>query len=120
MLERHYTPGGFTHVFTRNKYEWDVGVNYVGDFHRPTTELHKMFNYISEGRMKWEEMGTPYDIAFFGNDKYEFPAGTDEFKAQMKKYFPGEENTIDEYVNLIYTTQKNQRWFFAEKFFRIG
>ncbi len=115
VLERHYTPGGFTHVFTRNKYEWDVGVHYVGDFHRPTTELHKMFNYISEGRMKWEEMGTPYDIAFFGNDKYEFPAGTDEFRAQMKKYFPGEESAIDEYVNLIYTTQKNQRWFFAEK-----
>jgi all-trans-retinol 13,14-reductase len=115
VLERHYTPGGFTHVFTRKKYEWDVGVHYVGDVHREHTELHKMFKYITDGRMKWEEMGSPYDIMFFGNDRYDFPAGTDEFKAQMKAYFPGEEKAIDEYVELIYATQKKQRWFFAEK-----
>lgn len=115
VLERHYTPGGFTHVFTRNKYEWDVGVHYLGDMHREHTELHKMFNYITDGKMKWEEMGSPYDIMFFGNTKYEFPAGTDEFKAKMKSYFPGEEKAIDEYVELVYSTQKSQRWFFAEK-----
>ncbi len=115
VLERHYTPGGFTHVFTRSKYEWDVGVHYVGDVHRPHTELHKMFKYISEGRMQWEEMGSPYDIMFFGNEKYEFPAGTDEFKAAMKAYFPGEEKAIDAYVELVYNTQKKQRLFFAEK-----
>ncbi|MBK7149868.1 MAG: NAD(P)-binding protein [Bacteroidetes bacterium] len=50
VLERHYTPGGFTHVFTRKEYEWDVGVHYVGDVHRETTELHKMFNYITDGK----------------------------------------------------------------------
>jgi len=59
VLERHYTPGGFTHVFKRNKYEWDVGVHYVGDVHREHTELHKMFNYITGGKMKWEDMGSP-------------------------------------------------------------
>ena len=31
VLERHYTAGGFTHVFHRPGYEWDVGVHYVGD-----------------------------------------------------------------------------------------
>ena len=35
VLERHYTAGGFTHTFTRPGYEWDVGVHYVGDVHRP-------------------------------------------------------------------------------------
>ncbi len=115
VLERHYTAGGFTHVFTRSKYEWDVGVHYIGDVHRPNTELSKMFNYISEGRMRWAEMGSPYDIAFYGNDRYEFPAGTEEFKTKMKLYFPEEEKAIDQYVELVYATQKSQRWFFAEK-----
>ena len=115
VLERHYTPGGFTHVFTRKKYEWDVGVHYVGDVHLPNTELHKMFNYITDNKMQWAEMGSVYDKAFFGNDEYDFVAGTDEFKAKMKSYFPGEEKAIDTYVDLVYSTQKNQRWFFAEK-----
>ena len=30
VLERHYTAGGFTHVFHRPGYEWDVGVHYIG------------------------------------------------------------------------------------------
>ncbi len=25
VLEKHYMPGGFTHVFRRRGYEWDVG-----------------------------------------------------------------------------------------------
>lgn len=115
VLERHYTPGGFTHVFTRKEYEWDVGVHYVGDVHRETTELHKMFKYITNGKMKWEEMGPVYDKMFFGKDQYNFVAGTEEFKSTMKAYFPDEEAAIDAYVDLIYNTQKKQRFFFAEK-----
>ena len=30
VLEKHYVPGGFTHTFKRKKFEWDVGVHYVG------------------------------------------------------------------------------------------
>ena len=30
VLERHYTAGGFTHVFKRKGYEWDVGIHYIG------------------------------------------------------------------------------------------
>jgi all-trans-retinol 13,14-reductase len=31
VLERHYTAGGFTHVFTRKGYEWDVGIHHIGE-----------------------------------------------------------------------------------------
>ena len=37
VLEKHYTPGGFTHVFTRRGYEWDVGLHYVGEVNREKT-----------------------------------------------------------------------------------
>ena len=30
VLEQHYVPGGFTHMFKRPGYEWDVGVHAVG------------------------------------------------------------------------------------------
>jgi 2-polyprenyl-6-methoxyphenol hydroxylase-like FAD-dependent oxidoreductase len=34
VLEHHYTAGGYTHVFKRRSYEWDVGLHYVGEVHR--------------------------------------------------------------------------------------
>ncbi len=37
VLEQHYTAGGYTHAYEREGYEWDVGVHYVGEVHRPST-----------------------------------------------------------------------------------
>ena len=34
VLERHYT-AGFTHIFKRNGYEWDVGIHYIGEATTP-------------------------------------------------------------------------------------
>ena len=34
ILERHYTAGGYTHVFKRRGYEWDVGIHYIGEVQR--------------------------------------------------------------------------------------
>ena len=39
ILEQHYTAGGFTHVFHRPGYEWDVGVHYIGQVHDPRSPL---------------------------------------------------------------------------------
>ena len=41
VLEQHYVPGGFTHVFKRKGYTWDVGVHAVGEvtMHSVTGQL---------------------------------------------------------------------------------
>ena len=46
VLERHYTPGGFTHTFERKKYIWDVGVHYIGEVSRPDASMRRIFDYI--------------------------------------------------------------------------
>ena len=33
MLEKHFKVGGYTHTFKRQKYEWDVGIHYIGGVH---------------------------------------------------------------------------------------
>ena len=66
VLEQHYTPGGFTHVFKRRDYEWDVGVHYIGEVSRPNSMISRLFGYITNGELKWADMGEVYDIAFFG------------------------------------------------------
>ena len=34
VLEKHFKIGGWTHTFRRENYEWDVGIHYIGQFHK--------------------------------------------------------------------------------------
>lgn len=116
VLERHYVAGGFTHVFKRQGYEWDVGVHYVGDLHR-NTMMKQMFDYICEEPIEWADMGEVYDKMIFGKKVYEYRKGKENFKNKMKEYFPEpkDQKSIDDYMDLILDTQKKQRFFFMEK-----
>lgn len=117
VLERHYTAGGFTHMFKRKDYEWDVGVHYIGEAHKEGTVLNRMFNYLSDGKLEWEDMGEVYDKIIFGDTVYELHAGVQNFKDQLKEYFPSpkDQKAIDEYVNLIFEATAAIRNFFGER-----
>ena len=118
VLERHYEPGGFTHVFKRRGYEWDVGVHYIGNVHKPTM-IKKMFDYITDEPIEWADMGDVYDKMMFGDKVYEYRKGREEFLAQMKTYFPApkDQKAIDDYMELVIATQAIQRNYFIEKTF---
>ncbi len=61
VLERHYTAGGFTHVFKRKGYEWDVGIHYIGDVQRPMSPIKKLFDYVSKwSGTRWMKRGDDY------------------------------------------------------------
>ena len=100
VLERHYTPGGYTHVFHRPGYEWDVGVHYIGDVHRGSM-LRAVFDVIGDGGIEWEDMGEVYDRIVIGGDVYDLPKGRERFREYMKSRFPGEESAIDAYLDAL-------------------
>lgn len=120
ILERHYTPGGFTHVFKRKRFEWDVGIHYIGEVHQPGSGLRRMFDSLSRGELDWFDMGDVYDRFVFKNkngpdDVYEVPKGVTAYKEQLKAWFPGEDRAIDQYFDLIFDVSKSARGFFMEK-----
>jgi all-trans-retinol 13,14-reductase len=115
VLERHYTAGGFTHTFTRPGYEWDVGVHYVGDVHRPSSLMRRVFDHLSDGQLLWADMGEVYDTIIINGDRYEFPRGEQAFVARMKEYFPSYYRAIDRYMARIKSAAKNSSLFFMEK-----
>ncbi len=115
VLERHYVAGGFTHTFTRKGYEWDVGLHYIGEVHREKSVLRRLFDYISEGELKWQYMPEVYDKIYFGDEYYPYVAGAKNFKAQLLKSFPEEEGAIDSYFNAVFTAAGAARGFFSEK-----
>lgn len=104
VLEKHYTPGGFTHTFTRNDYEWDVGLHYVGEVNKEGTLLKILFDDITDGNLLWEDMGEVYDRIVIEGKEYEFVKGVSNFKERMKLYFPTEKDAIaiDKYVSLLF------------------
>ncbi|MBV70002.1 MAG: FAD-dependent oxidoreductase [Myxococcales bacterium] len=117
LLERHYAPGGYTHVFKRKRYEWDVGVHYVGEVMRPNSLLSRLFRYVSDGSLEWADMGDVYDRIRFGDEVYDFVRGRAAWLDRMKSYFPANEDVraLDQYVALVTDASRQARGFFAEK-----
>ena len=115
VLEKHYTAGGFTHVFKRKGYEWDVGIHYIGDVQRPTSVVKKVFDYVTDAQLKWADMGDVYDKIIIGEKSYDFVKGTNNFKKKLYDYFPNEKEAIDSYVSLVFEATKASQSFYMEK-----
>lgn len=115
VLERHYTAGGFTHVFKRKDFEWDVGIHYIGEVQKDTSVIKKLFDYISDNQIKWADMGDVYDKIVIGDKEYDFVKGVQNFKDKMLTYFPDEKKAIYNYVNLVFAAIKTSQKFYMDK-----
>ncbi len=115
VLEKHYTAGGFTHVFKRKGYEWDVGIHYIGELQRTNSLLRKLFDHITNGELKWADMGAVYDRIVIGDKAYDFVKGAKNFKAKLKEYFPKDKEAIDSYVALVFAANKAMGKFYLSK-----
>ncbi len=114
VLERHYTLGGFTHVFRRPGYEWDVGVHYVGDM-QPGTPLRALFDAVTDARLEWADIGDVYDRVAIGNDRFDFPAGRERLRAALKRSFPAEAVAIDRYFDAVRAVVSSTFAYYSEK-----
>ncbi|EGV44689.1 NAD(P)/FAD-dependent oxidoreductase [Bizionia argentinensis JUB59] len=115
VLERHYTAGGFTHIFKRKGFEWDVGIHYIGNVQADKSILKKLFAYVSNDELKWADMGDVYDRIIIGDKHYDFVKGVKNFKEKMIGYFPEEANAINTYVETVFKAAKTSRNFYLTK-----
>lgn len=115
ILERHYEAGGYTHVFKRRGYEWDVGIHYIGEVQREKSLTRKLFDYVSDGNLKWADMGEVYDRIVIGDKTYDLVKGVTNFKAKLLEYFPEEGEAIKQYVDLVFRATKTSKNFFLDK-----
>lgn len=113
VLEQHYTAGGYTHSYEREGYEWDVGVHYIGEVHKPWSMIRRVFDVISDGNLDWAPMDARYDRIILGDKTYDYVAGREEFKAEIKQHFPEEAAAIDRYVELLSEVSAKVPRFFA-------
>ena len=113
VLEQHYTAGGFTHSYEREGFEWDVGVHYIGEVHKPHHMLRRIFDVISDGQLKWAPMDVVYDRIIIGKRRVDFVAGRKNLAASLKSQFPDEAQAIDAYLELVDRVARSAQKFFA-------
>ena len=115
VLERHYTAGGFTHVFHRPGFEWDVGVHYVGQVHTAGSPAQALFEYLAEGRLSWHAMPDVYDRVNIDGLRFDYVSGRDQLREALVRTFPRERDAIDRYFIAIRQCLRGLPLYFVEK-----
>ena len=115
VLEQHYRAGGFTHEFCRGAYSWDVGLHYVGEVQQPGMHMRRLFDSLTNGKLKWHPTGNVYDQIIIGDNKYDFIAGSNELQEQLHTYFPNDTTAIRGYFKCLHQTLSSRNHYFMEK-----
>jgi all-trans-retinol 13,14-reductase len=115
VLERHYEAGGFTHTFRRPGFEWDVGLHYIGQVERRQMSVRRAFDHVTGGAVQWQAMPEVYDRAVIAGQRFDFTAGLERFRADLKGWFPGEARAIDEYLKAVRACNRASNLYYAEK-----
>ena len=115
LLEKHFKIGGYTHTFKRDKFEWDVGIHYVGGVHRKKSFTRKLFDKISNSNLKWNKMSDNYDRIIFPDKSYNFIAPEKSFIENIIAYFPDDESSIIAYVELVKKVNKTMFKYIGAK-----
>lgn len=108
VLEQHFKAGGFTHAFKRaGRFHWDVGVHYIGGM-QPGSMLREIFDWISRGGVKWQQMPDPFEKFVYPDFTFELPNDPAAFEAKLVAQFPDEQKAIHNYFEDIRQTAS---WF---------
>ncbi len=89
VLEANAVPGGCTHCHELDGYEFPSGIGSVGDMdpsvgrgiHRPTMD------YVTGGKLDWAEAPHVHEVAYYGDDRYEWSCSLEQNIAWIEKRF---------------------------------
>lgn len=96
VLEQHFNLGGQTHEFKRKgKYEFDVGLHYVGGMDKGTGKA--VFDYVTEGRLRWQKMPDEFEKFVYPDFEFDVPSDGKQYRQRLIDRFPGERAAIEQY-----------------------
>lgn len=115
VLEQHYVPGGFTHVFSRKGWTWDVGVHAVGEVTRKSLP-GRLLHALTDGALEWTSLGKSYDQFHFPGDFHiDFPDSPEQFRDNLVAAFPNERKGIEQYIALCKSVSRELQGFYLAR-----
>ena len=102
VLEQHYVPGGWCHSFTLNGQRFSPGVHYVGLLNegQATSDLYKGLG-IANDLVFFRMNKNAFEHCIIGDEKFDIPAGLDNFAESLSLSFPDSEKQIKKYLTLV-------------------
>ncbi|KAL2078667.1 hypothetical protein ACEWY4_026352 [Coilia grayii] len=104
VLEQHEQAGGYCHSYTEKGFQFDIGLNYVGQLHDNSLD-RVAFDQITEGQLDFVNLGEPFDTIYIGQGqtqrKYTIYTGKTEMEAHLKKQFPDDTEAIEKFFQVM-------------------
>jgi all-trans-retinol 13,14-reductase len=102
VLEQHYVPGGWAHSFTLNGQRFSPGVHYVGLIGegQSTNEMYRGLG-IANDMVFFRMNKKAYEHCWINGEKFDIPAGIENWKKSLATRFPKEEKNINNYLTLV-------------------
>lgn len=111
LLEQHDIAGGNSHVFRRRrKYEFDVGVHYLGDC-GPDGIIPAILGGLgARDRVVFRELNPDcFDRVVLPGCTVDVPASWPEYRARLKSALPDDAEGLDRFVSIIKAMGEEQR-----------
>lgn len=96
ILERHFKAGGFTHVFKRKDFMWDVGIHYIGGMQEGSM-LRNLIDWLTEGKLAWNKMADPFEKFVYPGLTIPVHSPEEKYVQTLKEHWPEEGKAIDGY-----------------------
>ncbi|MFI5396146.1 MAG: phytoene desaturase family protein [Candidatus Binatia bacterium] len=106
VLEAHYVAGGNTQTFRRGihgrKYEFDVGVHYIGEC-GPEGMITRILRGVGlAGRVNFRPLDPDgYSTLIFPDFRFRVPAGWERYRARLLETFPDEVEPLGRVVDIL-------------------
>ena len=118
VLEQHSQLGGLTQTFHRRDYTFATGVHYiggVGDVPGREGQFGRMLHWLTDGRLRFTSVGSPYDIIRLPGLEFPIDAPRAAYMARLKATFPAEAAAIDRFFTACQAAQKTSQTLFATR-----
>ncbi len=96
ILEQHFTVGGLTHEFRRGKFDFDVGLHYLGQM-QPGGQGRVVFDYLTDGKLQWQQMTGEFERFHYPGLDFSVPSDPREYRRRLVERFPAEARAIARY-----------------------
>lgn len=102
VLEGHDAPGGYAHTFALGAYRFCAQVHYIFGC-APGGQVYGLLDELGlVDEVEFIELDRDgFDHVVIDGARYRIPTGWENFRARMKRDFPGEGEALDRYFDLI-------------------
>lgn len=107
VLDGHYVAGGNATVFRRKRWEFDVGIHYLGDC-GPCGQIPRVLRACGAGGVRFLPMDSELERITFPDGEFVIPRSRQVFHERLLAAFPDEARGIDRYIRFLEQVERMQ------------